>query len=381
MSERIFKSFMMGGFECSTHCLASGKRLDLTESTKHDIFAQADYRRLRALDMQVAREAVRWHLVEKQRGNFDFSTFFHIFEAARAEGIQVIWDLLHFGWPDGLDIFTPEFLQRYDAMVEAFAKFYKNETEEPLFFVPVNEISFLSWGGGDVACINPFAVGRGDELKTQLVRCAIHACEAIWKYIPAARPVHIDPLIHIKANPAQPGGQKEADAYNQVQYAAWDMIEGRLHPEIGGNPKYLDIIGVNYYPRNQWIDHGRPVHRDERLYRPFSEMLIEVSQRYNRPVFIAETGTEDDDRADWFTHIANETLLAISQGFKIHGICPYPILNHPGWLDDRHCYNGLWDYADAEGNREIYIPLAKAIEDFQVKLKKLDENMHETQRA
>ncbi len=35
-----------------------------------------------------------------------------------------------------------------------------------------------------------------------------------------------------------------------------------------------------------------------------------------------------------------------------------PIVNHPGWLDDRHCYNGLWDYPDDQGEREIYQPLA-----------------------
>ena len=36
----------------------------------------------------------------------------------------------------------------------------------------------------------------------------------------------------------------------------------------------------------------------------------------------------------------------------------YPIVNHPGWVDDRHCHNGLWDYADENGVREIYEPLA-----------------------
>jgi hypothetical protein len=42
----------------------------------------------------------------------------------------------------------------------------------------------------------------------------------------------------------------------------------------------------------------------------------------------------------------------------VHGLCLYPIVNHPGWEDDRHCHNGLWDYADAAGERNIYAPLA-----------------------
>ena len=36
------------------------------------------------------------------------------------------------------------------------------------------------------------------------------------------------------------------------------------------------------------------------------------------------------------------------------GICLYPIVNHPAWDDDRHCRNGMFDYADASGRRDVY---------------------------
>jgi hypothetical protein len=45
----------------------------------------------------------------------------------------------------------------------------------------------------------------------------------------------------------------------------------------------------------------------------------------------------------------------------VEGICLYPILNHPGWEDDRHCHNGLWDYADEAGEREICAPMAQEL--------------------
>jgi hypothetical protein len=45
----------------------------------------------------------------------------------------------------------------------------------------------------------------------------------------------------------------------------------------------------------------------------------------------------------------------------LHGLCMYPIVNHPGWDDDRHCYNGLWDYPDTSGARDIYEPLAREL--------------------
>ena len=58
----------------------------------------------------MAREGVRWHLVEQTAGQYDFSSALPIVRAARATGTQVIWDLCHFGWPDHLDIFKPEFV-------------------------------------------------------------------------------------------------------------------------------------------------------------------------------------------------------------------------------------------------------------------------------
>ncbi len=39
------------------------------------------------------------------------------------------------------------------------------------------------------------------------------------------------------------------------------------------------------------------------------------------------------------------------QGCELHGVTLYPVVNHPGWVDGRHCQNGLWDYADEHGER------------------------------
>jgi hypothetical protein len=48
-------------------------------------------------------------------------------------------------------------------------------------------------------------------------------------------------------------------------------------------------------------------------------------------------------------------------GCELHGITLYPILNHPGWVDDRHCLNGLWDYAEADGQRALCPELAAEV--------------------
>jgi hypothetical protein len=83
-----------------------------------------------------------------------------------------------------------------------------------------------------------------------------------------------------------------------------------------------------------------------------------VYERYRRPIFIAETGIEGDARPSWLRYIGQEARAAAAAGVPIDGLCLYPIIDYPGWGDDRHCHSGLWDYADDEGRREIYEPMA-----------------------
>lgn len=357
----LFPSFFLGGFECSTHRLRSGRRLDLSASTRHQEFADADYRRLRVAGILAARDGVRWHVVEPEPGRFNFGSLVPMLRAAKAAGTTVIWDLLHFGWPDHVDVFAADFPERFARFAQGFAEVHRDEVGGTAFVAPVNEPSFLSFAGGEEGFFNPFQKGRGDEMKAQMVRAAVVAMEAVAAVTPA-RFVHTDPIINIDAHPTRPQDRLAAERHRLSQYAAWDAIAGNARPHLGGRPEFLDVIGVNYYIHNQWLHnpHGKdsetlvPSHPH---HLPLRYMLREVHERYGRPLFVSETGIEDDVRPDWLRYVGREVRAAIRLGIPVEGICLYPIVNHPGWEDDRHCRNGLWDYADDTGHRPAYPPL------------------------
>lgn len=351
----------MAGFECSCHKTRTGKRLDLIAATAHDRYIVADYRRLCQQGLNVARDGLRWHLIEKKPGYYDFSSLLPMVRAARQTGMQVIWDLCHYGWPDDIDVFKPEFVQRFAGFAGACARVLAAETESIPFIVPVNEISYLAWAGGDSAYLNPFARGRSFELKQQLVRAAIAAIDAIWQVEPGIRIVHTEPAIHVIADPLRPHDRLSAEGFRLAQYEAWDMLCGRLCPELGGDKRYLDIIGVNYYPNNQWFLGGAWISRYDSLYRPFHQILQEVYERYRRPMFIAETSDEDRERAGWLRYVCEEVRRAGEDGVPIEGVCLYPILNYPDWYDGHLRRRGLWGYAGSDGEREIYQPLAQEL--------------------
>jgi hypothetical protein len=364
MTGTPFLSFFMGGFECSTHRLRSGRRLDVIGATAHDRFALQDYQRLVGAGMRTARDGLRWHLIEQTPGAYDFASVLPMLAAARAAGVQVIWDVLHYGWPDDLDVFSDAFVRRFADFSGAFAELATRETDGPPWVVPVNEISFFAWAGGEVGIFNPFARQRADELKRQLLRAAIASIRAMREVNSEIRIVHTEPMINVVPHPGRPGDAGLAAAHRQAQYAALDMIAGRSHPELGGREEYLGVIGVNYYVHNQWIypgGHGTMIEPSHPRYRPVWQMLREVYERYGRPLFIAETGIEDEARPAWLRYIGYEVRRAIREGVPVHGVCLYPVVNHPGWEDDRHCHNGMWDYPDADGGREVYEPLLREL--------------------
>lgn len=359
MTSNIFQSFLMGGFECSTH-LTRRRRNDVIASSRHDLFAEFDYRRLLDQGIRTARDGARWHLIERSPYEYDFSSVADQIRAARETGIQIIWDLFHYGFPDELDIFSPGFVDRFAAFAAAFTTFLIAEDKRQPLVCLVNEISFFAWAAGEVGFMYPFAKRRGDEMKRNLVRATIAAAKKIREISPGAFLIQTDPVIRVTS--ANPKHKESADAFHNAQFHALDMLLGKTEPEIGGDKNLIDMIGVNYYPHNQWRHpSGRRVLRGHKNYQPFGEILREFYARFQKPLFIAETGTEDDARGDWFAYICDEVRRAESAGVPVSGICLYPVVNHPGWDDDRHCHNGLWDYADASGSRAIYEPLAAEI--------------------
>jgi len=356
----LFRSFFLGGFESSTHRLRNGKRLDLVHSTRHDEFAYSDYRLLQKWNIRTARDGLRWPVIEQRPHHYDFSGTDAMLRAARDSGMQVVWDLWHYGWPDDIDIFSAAFVRRFVAFAAEAARHISDTTDAPLVS-PINEISFFSWAGGEGGVFNPFAQHRGDEMKRQLVRATVEAVHAMRDVNPNIRTFQIDPIINVVPRSAAPQDVADAENYRQSQFAAWDMILGRVQPELGGAEDLIDVIGVNYYIHNQFVWQGHMIVPSDPRYRHVSTMLQELHARYQRPLFIAETGIEDDTRPAWLRYICKEAFTAWAGGVPIEGICLYPILNHPGWDDDRHCYNGMFDYADDHGNRDVFEPLAREL--------------------
>jgi UDP-galactopyranose mutase len=345
--DRLFRSFWVAGFECSCQINSAGVRIDMTAALEHDVCAAADYRLIREAGILTARDGLRWHRIDRE-GGYDWSSWLPMLEAARDEGVQILWDLCHYGWPDDLDIFSDQFVERFARFSGEAARIQRECTSQPGFFAPVNEISFFAWAATR-DLIFPYAHGRDGEIKRQLVRAALAATDAIRAVDPQARMVFPEPLIHNVPPRSRPWLTGPARIQRDSQFEAWDMIAGRAAPELGGAESYLDIVGVNFYAANEWeVPGGRKLHWDagsnDPRWVPLHRLLAEVYERYRRPLFIAETSHYGTGRAPWLDEIAAESRKAIELGIPLLGVCLYPILDRFDWEDPTHWHNsGLWD--------------------------------------
>lgn len=372
----LFRSFFFGGFE-GTACFNRHRAwIDQIAATEHDRHADADYRRLRETGLHAAREAIRWPLVDR-RGRLDFSSAQPFVDAAQRQGIEVIWDLFHYGYPDDLDPFGNDFTPRFAAYCHAAAHFIRAQTEGTCYFTPVNEPSFFAWAGGEVGRFAPYGIGRGPELKLALVRAAIAGIDAIRAAVPEARIVNVDPLCHVV--PPRGLAHPRADAHDfneRAVFEAWDMIAGRARPDLGGSPEHLDIVGVNYYWTNQWEigREERPLGLDDPRRLPLAKLLRRVWQRYGNELLLTETAHIGDMRSIWMTCMAEECEKLVDAGIPLRGACLYPILGMPEWHDrDVWTHMGLWDLVPTHQGleRQVFAPMLDALKAAQRLDKKL----------
>ena len=337
MPKSLFGSFWFAGFECSTQRRWDQRRLDMIEGAKHDVFCEKDYAACMRHGLKGARDGFRWHLIEKEPGHYDWSSVRPMLRAARRQRITVIWDLCHYGYPDWLDLMSDEFSTRFAAFCIAAVRLIREESQNRPFVCPVNEISFWSWLGGEEGKINPYTLQQGDVVKYNLVRAKLKAIRAIRAADAEAFIVNAEPAINIVPDSLEEHDIVAAAAFHESQYAATDMTLGRSHTELGGHMDALDAVGINYYPHNQWRLRGGYIPLGHHNYRPFSEILEEVYNRYQKPIFIAETGAEHSARASWISYVASEVRAATAKAVPVLGICLYPITCYPGWDNERIC--------------------------------------------
>ncbi|WP_041674975.1 b-glycosidase [Ramlibacter tataouinensis] len=367
----IFPTFFLSGFECSTFDWKGGGRRNLVEETQHREHAMEDYRLLRELGIAVAREGIPWPLADRD-GRFDFSCIEPMVEALRTHRITPVWDLCHYGYPDGLDPFSAEFSRSFARYCRAAAEHVSQRLPGPYFFTPINEITFFAFCGGEWGWVAPYCNSRKDRERLRIALCAaaIAGVKAIREVLPEARMMHVDPLVQVVAPRDRPDLADEAAHETHVDtFLAWDILCGLAHPELGGSPEVLDIVGANNYSFGQMeyrqegphqaLEPGHPG------IEPLCHLLQRIWERYRRPMVIGETSGMGQGRPEWLRDVMHEALAAVNQGMDLHGVCLFPAVDMPDWHTGQWLHNGICDLVEEEGGRLRRVPHAPYVDELR----------------
>jgi beta-glucosidase/6-phospho-beta-glucosidase/beta-galactosidase len=353
----IFPTFFLSGFECSSFLWGDeGVRRNLVAETGHDCHVAEDYQQLGRLGIAVAREGIPWPTVD-QGGNHDFSIVDPYIEAMNAAKVIPIWDLCHYGYPDDLDPFSDAFVDRFARYCRAAAEYVVPKVRGPHFFTPINEITFFSFCAGEWGWAAPYHCRREDRMRLRLALCraAIAGVKAIREVDPEARMVHVDPLVRVVAPRDRPDLIDAAHHETCVDtFLAWDIISGREHPEFGGAPEILDIVGANVYSFGQmeYREHGphAPLGPGDDRIAPLCDMLEMAWQRYGRPMIIGETSGLGHGRDSWLRDVMQESLAAVDRGIDLQGVCLFPAVDMPDWHTGEWVHNGICDLSKENGD-------------------------------
>jgi hypothetical protein len=338
-----FASFVMGGFEGASFAFWDGRRVDVIASSGHDRKCSEDYQLLASVGIRTVRDSFRWPLIEPRPGHYDWSSVTEMVLASVSSDSQVIWDLCHFGLPDWIDAGALDFPLRFAAYAKEAAKYIRSLDPRAQWWCPINEISYWAHAAGDAAYMHPTMGGRAAFLKIQLAQAFLAARTAILSVDSRSRFIATDPLICVSD-----GDGMLCEVERGYSYEAWDMLLGMKFPEMEGARDAIDVIGVNYYPDNQWRMPGRvPVGMGQRGYRPLRLLLSDLWQRYGKPMILSETSAEDSNLENWLAYVSSEVRWARAAGIPVFGICLYPVMDYPGWLDGRHCRCGLIELDEA----------------------------------
>jgi hypothetical protein len=129
------------------------------------------------------------------------------------------------------------------------------------------------------------------------------------------------------------------------------MLTGRVCPELGGSPDYLNIICVRFLELHPWLDRqrlgGRRAQRflDQQAmhHKPFHRTLAEIHQRYERPLLVAPGPAEHGGGAAWTEFVNQEMAAALKLNIPIVGLNYRPddksMRSLAAALDQQHAFS------------------------------------------
>lgn len=354
---------VMSGFEGIKYPPGTGNRCNLRQTGHYERFYE-DLAHLRSLGTTFFRASIPWHVIEYERGQYDWTWTDAYLAACQALDLTPIVDLCHHSSaPECLvDSFAnPDFPHRFTLFVHAFADRYPHIK----WYTLINEPKATA----DLATHVWYPHHPNTLLMLKhMLQAICQATEMLRGKDSGVRFFHTDAVEHEQSryqvvqpkyadgrNVADHAVRQDVEVFNGVRrFVHLDLLLGQLGPEhphwdellAGGfteaelgwfqdHPAHIDVFGGDYYLHCERLkgDGNEPPARGP------ADILMDYYQRYGatfpRMQFaIGEVNVRGSvySRISWLKYVAAQAeVLERRLGDRFWGFCWYPATDTYDW--------------------------------------------------
>lgn len=292
-------------------------RQDEVALIRHDEMLDHDFELMASIGCKGVRDAARWYLSHPAPQVYDWRWLDRVVATAAKYNQHLYLDLWHYGYPDWLDIMSPEAPDHFADFAREIALRYP----QLVYYCVCNEPSLLLELGGRQGVWGPFLREEDPTaFRQQICRCIIAASKAIQNVKPDA--------IFVLPEPWHASKTHSED----YQAAVIDTVLGLRDAHLGGDDSLITIIGLNHY-------------RDTTL-PPLHRLIMNAAKRYpHKPLWITETSGPPTgwQQTEWFWWMLAEVRLANLAGVPIAVFTWAPAISMYDWGDETiQLENGIW---------------------------------------
>jgi beta-glucosidase/6-phospho-beta-glucosidase/beta-galactosidase len=350
-----FQKFVWGaGIECS---FLPHLNVDQFQWTQHNRFWREDFRRAKEeVGISALRYAFPWHVLEPQRGQFDWSYADERIAELEKLGLDVFLDVMHFGTPMWLKqaVGDPEFPEALERFTESIVSRYRSQVK---VWCPFNEPLVSALFSGDFGFWPPHSrKWRGYmPVLSRIVQGVNRGIRAIRRVMPEATVLLCDAVENFKTRSKDPGLQTEVKRRNLRRFVVMDLLTGRVdrhHPLFQwlssygmsdvdldwfkANPQSPDVLGLDYYPHSDWqLEHENGAVMQRRADNPVGLYGVANAyyQRYGFPMMLTETSVEGHavNREIWLDTTLDHISRLREAGIPMLGMFWWPMIDQVDW--------------------------------------------------
>ncbi|GGJ33220.1 family 1 glycosylhydrolase [Deinococcus roseus] len=346
--------------------------------TDHQNHWREDLQKAKDLGVQFIRHGLPWDMQHPEKDRYDWSWTDQVISEMQALGLTPIWDLIHFGTPAWLEngFLNPD----YPAELARYARDFAARYPQITLFTPFNEPYICAFFRGGNGTWPPYGTSARTfvDLLVPIIESIRQTVQSIQQVNPSAQFWLNDGADGFRALDA--GVQSLADELTQYRFIALDVLLGKANVDswtakfllqngVSQNwldsfleaPVQIDMIGLDYYPGSEHViftprgpkpasDWGRRT--DYRLDADstppgLGETLRLYHQRYQKPVYVAETSS-DRDQQEWLNYSTSEVARVRAEGIEVVAYTWWPFFDHIDWntglteLTGHVCPSGLY---------------------------------------